>query len=179
MNTILIKHGSDAPSKGTLQNYELGYVDNGALYIGYNNQSVKLTDPRLLNLLDSDGYLDIPNLPAAGKAQTKVLVANDNNVVYSRTPAQIRSDIGAFASSGGTVSGATTFNSTVTVKGKLTVNNPVTISGLLTANGAIVVDEDSYGDKDPNTAGTNGAALPGTTGQLYFVWCNKDRSNNK
>lgn len=37
MNTILIKHGSGAPSDGTLKNYELGYVDNGALYIGYNN----------------------------------------------------------------------------------------------------------------------------------------------
>jgi hypothetical protein len=31
------------------------------------------------------------------------------------------------------------------------------------------VDDSSYGTKDPNTAGTNGAALSGTTGQLYFV----------
>jgi hypothetical protein len=31
------------------------------------------------------------------------------------------------------------------------------------------VDNSSYGTKDPNTAGTNGAALSGTTGQLYFV----------
>jgi hypothetical protein len=80
------------------------------------------------------------------------LVANSTGIVYYKTPANIRSEIGAFASAGGTVTGATTFDSTVT------------ISGLLTANGAIVVDSDSYGTTNPNDAGKTGVV-----GQLYFV----------
>jgi len=95
-------------------------------------------------LVNSSNYLVIPTIPAATAKQSKILVADDNNVVYSRTPAQIRSDIGAFASSGGTVSGATTFS------------KAVTISGLLTANGAIVVDDSSYGNTNPNDAGITG-----------------------
>ena len=33
-NIITIKHGSSAPGKDVLQPYELGYADNGGLFIG-------------------------------------------------------------------------------------------------------------------------------------------------
>lgn len=152
MNTIKIKHGTGDPS-GKLQPYELGFRDDtGALYINNGTDTVQLTGLTATGLIDDNNYLKIPALFAATSKQTKVLVADNNNVVYSRTPAQLRSDIGAFASSGGTVSGATTFSKTVT------------ISGLLTANGAIVVDDSSYGITNPNDAG-----ITGTAGQLYFV----------
>ena len=139
-NTIQIKHGSSAPTTLNLAPFELGYVKDGELYINNNGTIQQLTGLAASGLVNSSNYLVIPTIPAATAKQTKILVANGNNVVYSRTPAQIRSDIGAFASSGGTVSGAATFN------------------------GAIVVGCSSYGTTNPNDAG-----ITGTVGQLYFV----------
>ena len=139
-NTIQIKHGSSAPTPSNLAPFELGYVKDGELYINNNGTIQQLTGLAASGLVNSSNYLVIPTIPAATAKQTKILVANGNNVVYSRTPAQIRSDIGAFASSGGTVSGTTTFN------------------------GAIVVGSSSYGTINPNDAG-----ITGTVGQLYFV----------
>lgn len=139
-NTIQIKHGSSAPTPSNLAPFELGYVKSGALYINNDGNIQQLTGLAASGLVNSSNYLVIPTIPAATAKQTKILVANGNNVVYSRTPAQIRSDIGAFASSGGTVSGAATFN------------------------GAIVVGSSSYGTTNPNDAG-----ITGTVGQLYFV----------
>lgn len=152
-NTIQIKHGSSVPTTSNLAPFELGYVKGGALYINNDGIIQQLTGLAASGLVNSSNYLVIPTIPAATAKQTKILVANDSNVVYSRTPAQIRSDIGAFASSGGTVSGATTFSKTVTVTDQLT------------ANGKIIVKEGvSYGYQNPNDAGVSGAK-----GQLYFV----------
>lgn len=139
-NTIQIKHGSSVPTTSNLAPFELGYVKDGELYINNDGTIQQLTGLAASGLVNSSNYLVIPTIPAATAKQTKILVANGNNVVYSRTPAQIRSDIGAFASSGGTVSGAATFN------------------------GAIVVGSSSYGTTNPNDAG-----ITGTVGQLYFV----------
>ena len=139
-NTIKIKHGDSVPTTSNLAPFELGYVKDGALYINNNGTIQQLTGLAASGLVNSFNYLVIPTIPVATEKQTKILVANDSNVVYSRTPAQIRSDIGAFASSGGTVSGTTTFN------------------------GAIVVGNSSYGTINPNDAG-----ITGTVGQLYFV----------
>lgn len=139
-NIIQIKHGSSVPTTSNLAPFELGYVKSGALYINNDGTIQQLTGLAASGLVNSSNYLVIPTIPAATAKQTKILVANSNNVVYSRTPAQICSDIGAFASSGGTVSGTTTFN------------------------GAIVVGSSSYGTTNPNDAG-----ITGTVGQLYFV----------
>ena len=139
-NTIQIKHGSSAPTTSNLAPFELGYVKGGALYINNDGTIQQLTGLTATGLVNSSNYLVIPTIPAATEKQSKILVANDSNIVYSRTPAQICSDIGAFPSSGGTVSGTTTFN------------------------GAIVVGSSSYGTTNPNDAG-----ITGTVGQLYFV----------
>lgn len=151
-NTIQIKNGASAPTSSQLANYELGYVRGGNLYINNNGTIVQLTDSKTIGLVNDSSYLKIPAIAATTTKTGKILVCDSDGVVYYKTPANIRSEIGAFASSGGTVSGATTFSKTVT------------ISGLLTANGAIVVDDSSYGDTNPNDAG-----IEGTTGQLYFV----------
>ena len=139
-NTIQIKHGSSVPTTSNLAPFELGYVKDGALYINNDGTIQQLTGLAASGLVNSFNYLVIPIIPVATEKQTKILVANDSNVVYSRTPAQIRSDIGAFASSGGTLTGPTTFN------------------------GAIVVGSDNYGTTNPNEAGKTGEI-----GQLYFV----------
>ena len=139
-NTIKIKHGSSVPTTSSLAPFELGYVKDGALYINNDGTIQQLTGLAASGLVNSFNYLVIPIIPVATEKQTKILVANDSNVVYSRTPAQIRSDIGAFASSGGTLTGPTTFN------------------------GAIVVGSDNYGTTNPNEAGKTGEI-----GQLYFV----------
>ena len=139
-NTICIKHGSSVPTTSNLAPFELGYVKDGALYINNDGTIQQLTGLAASGLVNSSNYLVIPTIPVATEKQFKILVANDSNVVYSRTPAQICSDIGAFSSSGGTVSGTTTFN------------------------GAIVVGSGSYGTINPNDAG-----ITGTVGQLYFV----------
>ena len=51
-----------------------------------------------------------------------------------------------------------------TYKGNFTLSGNITVGGKLTANGAIIVDTDSYGYKDPNTAGPDGDALSGEVG---------------
>lgn len=151
-NTIKIKHGVSTPTNAQLSEYELGYVHNGALYINNGGTITQLTGLAATGLVGANNYLKLPAIAATTSNTGRILVADSTGIVYYKTANNIRSEIGAFASSGGTISGDTTFN------------KAVTISGLLTANGAIVVDTDSYGNKDPNTAG-----ITGTLGQLYFV----------
>lgn len=147
MNTIKIKHGSGDPS-GKLQPYELGYRDDtGALYINNGTSTVQLTGLAATGLVNANNYLQLPQLPTATSKQDKILVANSNNIIYSRTPAQICSDIGALSlANGGTIA------------------KDLTVTGKITANGTIIVNNKSYGTTDPNTAG-----IAGTLGQLYFV----------
>lgn len=147
MNTIKIKHGSGDPS-GKLQPYELGFRDDtGALYINNGTSTVQLTGLAATGLVNASNYLQLPQLPAATSKQNKILVADTNNIIYSRTPAQICSDIGALSlAKGGTIA------------------KNLVITGSLTANGTIIVNNKSYGTTDPNTAG-----IAGTLGQLYFV----------
>lgn len=148
-NVIQIKNGASAPTTSNLQPYELGYVRGGALYINNNGTIAQLTDPKVIGLVNSNNYLKLPSVTSTTSNTGRILVADSNGIVYYKTPANIRSEIGAFSSSGGTVTGATTFNSTLTVSGNLNANN------------AIIVNTNSYGYSAPTIAGTNG--------QLYFV----------
>lgn len=146
-NVIKIKNGPDVPGVSDLQSYELGYVRGGALYINNNGTIVQLTDPKTSDLINSSNYLKIPKVAQTTSNTGRILVSDSNGVVYYKAPADIRSEIGAFASTGGTVSGATTFSST------LTVNNTLTAKTLVVASG-------NWGTSSPTGAGTQG--------QLYF-----------
>ena len=53
------------------------------------------------------GTLTIGNIAALGSTPAKILVADSNGIVVSRTPSEIRSDIGAGTGSG-TVTGSGT-----------------------------------------------------------------------
>lgn len=139
MNTIQIKNGSTVPLNSQLANFELGYVRGGELYINNGGTIVQLTSSAAAGLI-SDGSLKLPALNTVDEAQDYILVADDQGKVYSRTPSQICSDIGALSLSGGTITGKTTLN------------------------GAIVVGANNYGYTDPNTDGKTGVP-----GQLYFV----------
>ena len=155
-NTIQIKRGASVPDLTQLEPYELGYVNNGNLYIREtikNNNGtvtsdkiVQLTGLAATGLVNSNNYLELPAITATTSNTGRILVADSTGIVYYKTPANIRSEIGALSTGGGTISGN------------------LTISGKLTANGTIVVDTDSYGDTNPNDAGKTG-----TVGQLYFV----------
>ena len=146
MNTIKIKHGTGDPS-GKLQPYELGFRDDtGALYINNGTDTVQLTGLAATGLVNANNYLKLPTVTSTTSNTGRILVADSTGIVYYKTPANIRSEIGALSTSGGTISGN------------------LTISGKLTANGTIIVDTDSYGTTNPNDAG-----ITGTTGQLYFV----------
>lgn len=146
MNTILIKHGSSAPTTSNLAPFELGYVKGDALYINNNGIIQQLTGLAATGLVNSNNYLKLPAVTSTTNNTGRILVADSSGIVYYKTPANIRSEIGALSTGGGTISG------------------DLTISGKLTANGTIVVDTDSYGTTNPNDAG-----ITGTTGQLYFV----------
>lgn len=146
MNTIKIKHGTSAPSASQLAEYELGYVHGGALYINNGGAITQLTGLAATGLVNSNNYLKLPAVTATTSNTGRILVSDSSGVVYYKTAANIRSEIGALAASGGTISGN------------------LTVTGKLTANGTIIVDTDSYGAKNPNEAG-----ITGTVGQLYFV----------
>ena len=146
MNTIKIKHGTGDPS-GKLQPYELGFRDDiGALYINNDGTITQLTGLAATGLVNANSYLKLPVVTSTTSNTGRILVADSAGIVYYKTPANIRSEIGALSTSGGTIRGN------------------LTITGKLTANGTIVVDNESYGTTNPNDAG-----ITGTVGQLYFV----------
>lgn len=153
MNTIKIKHGTSAPSASQLAEYELGYVHGGALYINNDGTIRQLTGLAATGLVNANNYLKLPAITSTTSNTGRILVADSTGIVYYKTPANIRSEIGALSTSGGTISGN------------------LTISGKLTANGTIVVDTDSYGDYDPNgvSGDSSKPAKDGVVGQLYFV----------
>lgn len=146
MNTIKIKHGTNTPTVSNLVPFELGYVKGGALYINNDGVIQQLTGLAATGLVDTNNYLKLPAITSTTSNTGRILVADSTGIVYYKTPANIRSEIDALSTGGGTISGS------------------LTISGKLTANGTIVVDTDSYGTTNPNDAGITGA-----TGQLYFV----------
>ena len=156
MNTIQIKRGSSVPSLTQLESYELGYVNNGNLYIREtikndsgtvtSDKIVQLTGLAATGLVNDNSYLRLPKVTSTDSKTGRILVADSTGIVYYKTPANILSEIGALSTGGGTISGN------------------LTISGKLTANGTIIVDTDSYGTTNPNDAG-----ITGTVGQLYFV----------
>ena len=154
MNTIKIKHGTGDPS-GKLQPYELGFRDDtGALYINNGANAVQLTGLAATGLVNTtNNYLKLPAVTSTTSNTGRILVADSTGIVYYKTPANIRSEIGALSTGGGTISGN------------------LTISGKLTANGTIVVDTDSYGYYDPNGVPGDSSKPPkdGVVGQLYFV----------
>lgn len=146
MNTIKIKHGSSVPTTSNLVPFELGYVKGGALYINNDGTITQLTGLAATGLVNANSYLKLPVVTSTTSNTGRILVADSAGIVYYKTPANIRSEIGALSTSGGTISGN------------------LTITGKLMANGTIIVDTDSYGTTNPNDAG-----ITGTTGQLYFV----------
>ena len=103
-NTIKIKHGSGAPT-GKLQPYELGYnTANGSLYIGISStEASQLTSPAVMGLVNSSNYIVLPKITNANTDTDKFLVCDSSSQIKYRTGAEVRSDIGAFPASGGTL----------------------------------------------------------------------------
>ena len=147
MNTIQIRNGATEPTSSQLANFELGYVRNGSLYINNNGSIVQLADPRVVNIIDSNNYLQLPRVDQADFEGNKFLIINDENKVYYRTAQQALSDLGAFSASGGTISGDVFVNKGLFLNEKIVLKEGI-----------------QYGYSNPNVA-----KIPGVKGQLYFV----------
>ena len=169
-NTIQIKHGSTIPTINNLSPYELGYVQNGELYINNNGVIIQLTGKvdESLNGLIKDGRLTISQfevIPKSEYKQEKILVTNDDNQLLYREPEEILQDIGGYSINGGTINGNVEINGKITTQQEATFNNSLTIIGSLLTNGAIILKEGvSYGYRNPNDAN-----IPGVKGQIYFL----------
>lgn len=169
-NTIQIKHGSTIPTINNLSPYELGYVQNGELYINNNGVIVQLTGKvdENLNGLIKDGRLTISQfevIPKSEYKQEKILVTNDDNQLLYREPEEILQDIRGYSINGGTINGNVEINGKITTQQEATFNNSLSIIGSLLANGAIILKEGvSYGYQNPNDAN-----IPGIKGQIYFL----------
>ena len=169
-NTIQIKHGSTIPTINNLSPYELGYVQNGELYINNNGVIVQLTGKldENLNGLIKDGKLTISQfevIPKSEYKQDKILVTNDDNQLLYREPEEILQDIKGYSINGGTINGNVEINGKITTQQEATFNNSLSIIGSLLANGAIILKEGvSYGYRNPNDAN-----IPGVKGQIYFL----------
>ena len=160
-NTICIKHGTDAPDDGKLNPYELGYSDNGILYIGVpsDNNSItkKICDSAIFDFFSiNDGYPQI----SSDKFTLNPMHTTGGTLNTTDRIAILRQNGGGFQFRTIALADFPGALNLLTTSGG-------TVSGTLTVNGALVTT--SYGNEDPNTAGTNGAALSGTKGQLYFV----------
>lgn len=162
-NTICIKHGSDEPADGALQPYELGYSDNGNLYIGIpsgnNSTTKKICDSTFFDFfsINDKGY---PQISSNRFTLNPMHTVGDDGIRDTDRIAILRPDGAGFQF-------RTINKSDFISQLSLFTTSGGTVSGALTVNGPLITN--SYGNKDPNTAGTNGAALSGTTGQLYFV----------
>lgn len=144
-NTIQIKHGSGNPA-GKLQPYELGYSDDGCLYIGTDKNTVaKLTDTKVTGLVNSNNYLVLPTITNANSDTDKFLVCDSSGQVKFRTGENILSDIGALSTSGKNATDSLTVNEDLITK-------------------TLILKEGNWGNIDPNDA-----EIAGTNGQLYFV----------
>ena len=169
-NTIQIKHGNTIPTIDNLSPYELGYVQNGELYINNNGVIVQLTGKvdESLNGLIKDGRLTISQfevIPKSEYKQEKILVTNDDNQLLYREPEEILQDINGQSINGGTLNGNVEINGKITTQQEATFNNSLSIIGSLLANGAIILKEGvSYGYQNPNDAN-----IPGIKGQIYFL----------
>lgn len=169
-NTIQIKHGSTIPTINNLSPYELGYVQNGELYINNNGVIVQLTGKvdENLNGIIKDGNLTISQfeiIPKSEYKQEKILVTNDDNQLLYREPEEILQDIRGYSINGGTINGNVEISGKITTQQEATFNNSLAIFGSLLANGAIILKEGvSYGYRNPNDAN-----IPGVKGQIYFL----------
>ena len=169
-NTIQIKHGNTIPTTDNLSPYELGYVQNGELYINNNGVIVQLTGKvdESLNGLIKDGRLTISQfevIPKSEYKQEKILVTNDDNQLLYREPEEILQDINGYSINGGTINGNVEINGKITTQQEATFNNSLSIIGSLLTNGAIILKEGvSYGYQNPNDAN-----IPGIKGQIYFL----------
>ena len=161
MNTVSIKHGSQAPTAEQLAPYELGYVSGGALYINNGGIIAQLTGPEVNDLVENGKITksQFKTIEKADQKQEKILVADiDNNLLY-RTPSEILEDINGYSKHGGDVSG------NVNIRESLDVTGQSIFNGALMANGVIVLKEGiTYGYVDPNEAN-----IPGVKGQIYFL----------
>lgn len=147
MNTIQIKNGTTVPLNSQLANFELGYVRGGSLYINNNGNVVQLADPRVVNIIDPDNYLQLPRVDQADFQGNKFLIISDENKIYYRTVEQALSDLGAFSASGGTINGDVFINKGLFLNEKIVLKEGI-----------------QYGYSNPNVA-----KIPGVRGQLYFV----------
>lgn len=147
MNTIQIRNGATEPTSSQLANFELGYVRNGSLYINNNGSIVQLADPRVVNIIDSNNYLQLPRVDQADFKGNKFLIINDEKKVYYRTAQQALLDLGAFSTSGGTIDGDVIINKGLFLNEKIVLKEGI-----------------QYGYSNPNVAN-----IPGVKGQLYFV----------
>lgn len=147
-NVIQIRNGDTTPTTTNLNSYELGYVRGGNLYINNNGTIVQLTDVNANGLVDSNGYLKIKTIAATTASTGRILVCDSSNTIYYKTPANIRTEIGAYATSGGTI------------RGNATIIGSATIYGTLTANGTFKVGSNNYGTSLPSS---------GTEGQVFFL----------
>lgn len=163
-NRIQIRHGSETPTTDNLVSYELGYVHNGALYINDNGVIAQLTQPDLIGLVNQDKKIKIPSIDATSLNYDKILVCNNDNIIYYKTANNIREEIGAFAAAGGVITGSTEIDNNLTVN-----KNSNFCNNLIIKEKAIIIGQNNYGTIDPNQAGQNNSALEGEIGQLYFV----------
>ena len=192
-NTICIKHGTNVPSNGTLQPYELGYVTStGMLVIGQEDGSIKKFNHLQL---DDNGY--IPILYSSNNL-TLISTADNPKFWVEASEKGTKGSFGIQGSNGQIYmlaypsnsqyyeryslpapSTSLTDDKTYTIlttkggtfAGNFTFSNTVKVNGTLTANGGIIVDTDSYGYYDPNgvPGDSSKPAKDGVTGQLYFV----------
>ena len=149
-NIIQIKHGTTAPGNNVLSPYELGYSDDGSLYIGIpsgeNSTTKKIYDTRINDsiYINDEGFLTI-KIDSKSLDFTTTYTTNTVNMIVTLddmlqiktiSPTNFIQNMGLLTTSGGTVD-------------TLTVTNH------------FIVSSNNYGKNVPTTAGK--------TGQLYFV----------
>lgn len=153
-NVIQIKHGASAPGDGVLAPYELGYADDGGLYIGIPSEGGQNTISQQINTGNNfeleDEYLRIET---DGEKKELKLRIKMENLFFSKYHAITKNADSVLVTSPYDSDNLVQMYKTDFIKD----------FNLLTSD-SIKINSNNYGTQDPNIAG-----IAGVTGQLYFV----------
>lgn len=187
-NTICIKHGTNVPSNGVLQPYELGYVTStGMLVIGREDGSIKkfdylpITGGTVSGSINATGSINAAVFSTNGtttygkmtQSGSYVVKINQENVsawyrglhIYNWSDSYMASM--GFGGTKGTSETPSTIKHFYVGASYSSDKHWLTLTpeGVLSVRSVVV---NSYGEINPNIA-NNGSPIEGVAGQLYFV----------
>ena len=163
-NVIQIKHGASAPADGVLAPYELGYADDGGLYIGVPNGDSTIS--KKINFESDTGSSDGDNSGESGGFEdfSENIYKDDNGDFTIKVGMEnlILSNLVTTNQVDYIVTLTTDSNASNRQFRQMANSQFISALNLLTTNGTFIIGKSNYGSDPSNVTDPK-------EGQLYFV----------